>query len=186
MPDDSFDPYTPPTSINSAAGVPAACYRQGPLFIVPRESARLVPCDTCVRCGRPTAKVLHRNLYYYHPALFLLLLLNLLIFVIVVLVVQKKMRISVGVCEQHLKARRHLLLWTWAAFLLALATGFGLAWMPGDQFTPGLLTVGGLVVAGLVISSLASRYPVKAKHITDHAAEVAGAGEAYLQQFPGR
>ena len=186
MQSQNIDPYSSSSDLDPFDDLEGGCYRQGNLLIIPRNMAGRVPCDTCIKCGRPAVRVLRRSLYWYPPALIVLVVPCLIIFLIVVLIVQKKMRISVGLCEQHLAVRKRMTGAAWGIFITAVAAGFGFAYAPGSHAGMALLTVGGLVLVSLITASIGSRYPVSAKHISDVDAEVKGAGEGYLKQLPKR
>ena len=100
MADSSFNPYAAPQTLDPYAPVAGDFYRRGMLLIVPRHSAPYLPCDTCVKCGRPAARKLKRTLYWHNPGLYFLILLYLLIYLIVALIVRKQLKVTIGLCRR--------------------------------------------------------------------------------------
>jgi hypothetical protein len=186
MQDQNFDPYAPPAVTNPYAGASAGIIRQGNLLIVPQNSAPYLPCDTCIKCGQPSKKILTRNLAWSHPALLLLILAWVLIYIIVALIVQKKIRLRVGLCAQHAAVRSRRALTGWLLFLGAIAVWVYFANRAGHAPSFVYFLIPLMIVASLVWAVLTSQYPISPKHISDFQAEIRGAGEAYLKQFPGR
>jgi len=178
----SFNPYAPPQVSNPAARPDGECFRQGKLFIVPRENAAYVPCDSCVKCGQPATKRLPRHFYWHHPALYLLILPGLLLYVLVAVIVRKQMRITIGLCDRHRAVRRW---WITAAWLLLLS---GLAFFVTPLATgisSALMGIGFFLLS-LIIACVASNITLRPRRITKDEGAFAGAGEGFLQQFPAR
>ncbi|HWB04861.1 MAG TPA: hypothetical protein VG796_17665 [Verrucomicrobiales bacterium] len=182
MTEPAFNPYAAPQSTNLYEPEMGDICRRGPLLVVPRYSAAYLPCDTCVKCGRPAVKTLRRTLSWHHPGLYLILI-SPLIYVIVALIVRKQLRVTVGLCTAHASKRSNWIMAGWLTFLAAIGLFFVAAGVRGNGAVYGL-SGGGLLVISLIIAVIASNLTVRPRRITQFEGTLAGAGEGYLQQFP--
>ena len=182
----AFNPYAPPQTANPVAASGGDCYRQGKLLIVPRDSAPFVPCDSCVKCGQPATKVLPRNFYWHHPLLYILILPALLLYLLLAIIVRKRMRLSIGLCDQHRAVRRR---WIWAGWLLVLLSVALIvlgAYEMEERMGAWLVAALCCFILSLITACIASNLTIRPRRITEAEGQFTGAGEGYLQQFPGR
>lgn len=127
------NPYAPPEAGRIAAEPSSergGFWRDRKSVLLHRE-ARLP--DRCLRCNEPSVKRLDKMLYWHHPGLYFLILLHILIYAVVALIVRKKMKVSLPLCEAHLKRRRNGILMAWAGGLGVFLVPYALFSMSGQD-----------------------------------------------------
>jgi hypothetical protein len=160
----TFNPYAPPQSHNPYAPETGDIFRQKMLLIIPRDSAPCLPCDTCVKCGRPAVKSLKRRLFWHSPGYYLLILLNLLLYLIVALIVRKQLRVTLGLCGIHSAVRRRWILSAWVSFFASIGLFVMAIETRGEGFTYGM-SGGGALLASLVLACIASNQTIRPRRI---------------------
>jgi hypothetical protein len=136
----------------------------------------------CIKCNEPAELPLKRKvLYWHHPAIYLLLLLWIVIYVIVAFTTRKTIKLEVGLCAEHRRARRNALLGGFAGLFGSIPAATGL----GQLGQPGLaLLVGFVGFIGSVIYLMIKARIVYAKKIDADEARVGGCGEEFLASLP--
>lgn len=141
----------------------AGIWRDGDALVVHRNA--LLP-DRCVKCNAPAGgDRLRRKFAWHHPAIYLLILAGLLVYAIVALIVQKKAVLDLGICVEHRKQRRMLLLVAWGLLaagiiLIPVAVRMGsgfVALISGASFL-GALVTGYLVSNWITVSKIDDSY----------------------------
>ncbi len=94
-------------------------WRTGNIVHMDRD-AELPP--RCVRCNAPAQTRLARRMYWHSPWWALTIFAGLITYAIVALVVRKRADVAVGLCEQHAKRRRKLLLIAWSSAFAGLGS----------------------------------------------------------------
>jgi hypothetical protein len=134
----------------------------------------------CIKCNAYTDERLKRKLSWHHPALYLLIFASLLIYVIVVMIVRKTATVDVGLCPEHLAARKRNLAITWALALLSVGS-FVLGGMLED-LTFGFVGIGLIFVTA--IYGIVTLRIVAPSRIDDHIIWLKGVNTDYLQELP--
>ncbi|MBC8025435.1 MAG: hypothetical protein H7Y89_05565 [Steroidobacteraceae bacterium] len=136
----------------------------------------------CVKCNAPAVMPMKRKvLYWHHPAIYLLLLFWIVIYVIVAAIVRKTIKLEVGLCEEHRRARQNALIIGVIGMFGSIPAAMGLAEL--DQ--PGLallVGIGGFI--GFVIYLLVKARILYAKKIDSDEARLGGCGEEFLASLP--
>lgn len=151
---------------------------------VPRAGRFVVSRDTilppqCVKCGNPATEPWLRKTFYWHHPGFYFLVISPLIYVIVALIVNKKVALSVPLCDAHKKQRMALL---WAAGVLLVGC-IPLPIVLGSSGDDSAVTLAlwlgiGMFVGGLICLAYSSL--IRPTYIDSQVAEFAGACPAFL------
>ena len=136
--------------------------------------------DRCVKCNEPAAETLKRKLTWHHPALYLTLFINILVYLVVVLVMRKTATVNIGLCENHLAARRRNLAITWGLGGLSL-----LCFLLGGvtESLTFLLLGFVLLLATAIFGTIVLRVVVPTR-IDNHFVWLKGINPDYLREFP--
>lgn len=143
-------------------------------------SKRALLPKRCVKCNAPAQQTLKRNLRWHHPAIYISILGSLLLYVVLSLVLSKSATIHVGLCENHLAARKRDIIITCFLVLVSVAS-FYFAVVTEDM---NLFFVGAIVFLGGVIYGIIQTRVVAPQKIDDHHVWLTGINDNYLQQFP--
>ena len=195
----AIDPFqTPPSAYPSVTNSPTqvlgyagpATGQMNPGFGVWREGKQLVIIqgaelpDACVLCGGHTnGRRLTRSYSWHNPWIFIILL-SPLIYIIVALIVRKSIKLSVPICEAHLKRRAWMIAVAWLTFVGGIVAGVVLG---QDKryvdigFAVGLFGFVGALIIGLIGSRL-----MTPKFIDKRIAKFGGVSENYLSGLPSR
>ena len=165
--DELFNPYAPPesdltaprTSVREEAG--DGLWREGNLLVM--SKAAWLP-DRCIRCNRPPAVRLDRNLRWHRPWIYLALLIHVLLYLVIALFTVKTARVRVPLCAEHNRAR-------WARIVIGWIVLFaGIAFFPLAFSDPELVFLISLapltILVGLLVL-LIGRHPIPPKKIDD-------------------
>jgi len=161
----------------SAAEPGAGLWREGDVLVVKKDAA--LP-DRCVRCnGRADGAMLKQSYQWHNPALYILAPFALLIYVLVALAIRKTATLHVGICREHLTARKRSRL---GSALLAIAgvVSLFLAIEGGSLFGWGGLL---LLLGGAVWGTIGTRL-LSVQGIDDHFVRLKGAHPGYLSALP--
>ena len=152
-------------------------WRDKSTLVMTKEA--LLP-NRCVKCNEPTSERLQRKLTWHHPVIYLTILVSILVYAIIAMVLRKKATVFVGLCEEHLAARRRSLAITWALGIAGfLSLPFG-----------GLLEDATTVIIGLVLLLATAIYGIVTLRIVaptkidEHCVWLRGVNSEYLQEFP--
>ena len=96
-----------------------AIWRSNSALIMSKRA--LLP-KRCVKCNAPARQTLKRNLRWHHPAIYISILGSLLLYVVLSLVLSKSATIHVGLCENHLAARKRDIIITCFLVLVSVAS----------------------------------------------------------------
>lgn len=182
-----LNPYAPPAaplSRPSFGDALTGVVRDGKFLVVKRGHESQVPAGSCIKCGAPSAKAVKKGYYWHNPFLYALILVHIFIYLIVAVIVRKTMKIECGLCEQHSRRRKRLILGAWGCFAAAIVSAVGGV---SDAFSqPAVLWIGFavLLIASLVFAVLVTRAVVLPKKITSEFGCFMGAGEEFLAQLP--
>lgn len=182
-----LNPYAPPASALSRPTFEDALtgvVRDGKLLVVKRGHESQVPAGSCIKCGAPSAMTVKKGYYWHNPFLYALILVHIFIYLIVAVIVRKTMKIECGLCEQHSRRRKRLILGAWGSFAAAIVSVIGAV---SDSFSHSEILWIGLAVfliGSLVFAVLVTRAVVLPKKITAEFGCFTGAGEEYLAQLP--
>jgi hypothetical protein len=165
--DEPFNPYAPPesdltaprASVREEAG--DRLWRAGNLLVM--SKAAWLP-DRCIRCNRPPAVRLDRNLRWHRPLIYLALLIHVLLYLVLALFTVKSARVRVPLCAEHNRARWARIVIGWGiVFLAFFLVQQGLTdpeWIYLVSLAPLVFLVGLLVL-------LIGRHPIPPKKIDD-------------------
>jgi len=136
--------------------------------------------NRCVKCNEPTAERLKRKLTWHHPALYLTILISVLVYAVIAMVVRKTATVHVGLCDEHLNARRRNLAITWIMGIVGVLC-FPLAGVMEDIMIVflGLL----LISAAAIYGTITLRVVVPTK-IDNDFVWLKGVNSDFLQEFP--
>ena len=182
-----LNPYAPPASPLSRptfADALTGVVRDGKFLVVKRGHESQVPAGSCIKCGAPSAMTVKKGYYWHNPFLYALILVHIFIYLIVAVIVRKTMKIECGLCEQHSRRRKRLILGAWGSFAAAIISVIGAV---SDSFShPEILWIGLAVflISSLVFAVLVTRAVLLPKKITSEFGCFIGAGEGYLAQLP--
>lgn len=165
-----------------------AIWRRGDQLLTVRD-IHLPP--TCVKCNRPEAKRIRKDVYWHEQWLYLTILAGVLVYAILALVLRKKATYSCGLCEEHARRRSINILVTWlivGAGVVSLFLGFtGVSGAWGSHLEDTLVWFIPLGFLLLVVGALYSVFtlPVlKPKRVDEHYAHYVGCDDTFLRQFP--
>lgn len=177
MTDNIDNPYQAPRStvdVTLAQDV-GNIWREKSAVVVTRET---IWPRRCIKCNAPTEKSIKRLLVYANPWIYLSLLISLLITIILVLIFQKKFRMDIPLCGQHITYRKRIILTNWILFLVAIA---GLWLFLDDIFEYGLL-LSGVVILAMVIIGFSNRLVYVSRYKDPHI-YVRGAKREFLDSL---
>ncbi len=173
----SVNPYAPPrASLEADAAVDV--WRDGKTLVM-RHGGTLP--HRCVKCNQP-AEPLPKpvTVHWHHPAIYLLLLVNVLIYILVGAFARKKARLTLALCEQHIRKRNRALLFGWGGVLFGIAAlVLGLATDKVALIPTGITVAVLSLLAGLIASRI-----VTARRIDKEMVRLRGCGEAFLATLP--
>jgi hypothetical protein len=153
-------------------------WRDGKTLVMMKEA--FLP-DRCVKCNRAANGYrLRRRLSWHHPALYILIFGAALFYVLLALALSKRATVEFGLCEDHVRRRRNLLLIGWVMFFLGLL-------IPVVAFTYEYVLIGvlGIFLFLAAVIWLAIAYKVaNVKRIDDRYVWLTGINEQFLLQFP--
>jgi len=161
-----------------AAPAGGQLWRFGKQLVLRSETA--LP-DRCVKCNAPAnGSRLRRRLYWHSPVIYVLILINLLIYALVAIIVRKRTVVEIGLCEHH-RRRRHIVIGTcWALVLAGLAMVGG-----GINMNEGFLTLTGILLA--LVSAIVGGVlgpQVAASKIDQEFVYLRGCSKEYLAMLP--
>jgi hypothetical protein len=168
------DGYVLPPPPSAGSGV----WRDGKTLIMTKDAS--LP-DQCVKCNAPAHGFrLKRNLSWHHPAIYLVILVAWVIYIVLAIALSKRATVFLGLCTEHYKRRRSLLIVGWIMLAIGLIS-------PIVAFVNEYPGIGLLGILLLLISVfwlvLVSRV-VKVKKIDDRLIWLTGIDPNYLAQFP--
>ena len=156
----------------------AGIWRDKATLIMTKDA--LLP-DRCIKCNSPTGVVrLDRKLSWHHPVLYILIFFALLLYAIVAMIVRKQATVSLGLCSEHLKRRRRLLIIGTILLVVGLIT-------PPVAFAsnyPGIALLGILLVFVSIVWLVLVARIVTVKKIDERFVWLGGINKEYLAQFP--
>jgi hypothetical protein len=177
------NPYAPSTATMKsrapAGGATTDVWSDGK-WLVMEVDARLPA--RCVRCNAPAEALMkQQTLYWHHPAIYLLLLFWVVIYVVVALIVRKSLKVDVGLCEEHRRARRNALIVGFIGLIgsIPAAMALGKLGYPGAGALSGILGFLGSLIYVLVKARI-----LRVKKIDEDEARLGGCGEAFLASLP--
>lgn len=165
-------PYFPPPSHNFNT-----IWRSKSVLVMTKQA--LLP-DRCVKCNAPTGERLKRKLNWHHPALYLLIFISILVYAIIALVLRKSATVNLGLCEDHLSARRQSIAITWLLGLLAVVS-FVVASLAEDLT---FAVVGCVLLLACAIYGIIKIRVVVPSKIDEHFVWLKGVNANYLHEFP--
>jgi uncharacterized membrane protein len=164
--------YFPPPSHNLDA-----IWRNKKVLVMTKQA--LLP-DRCVKCNAPADTKLKRKLTWHHPAIYILAFIGLLLYLIVALVTRKTAIVDVGLCRDHVAARKRDILITWA-----LGLSFVLSWVVSAMMEDmTFLLIGIALMFATAIYGVLRVRIVAPNKIDDHFVWLTGVHPSYLQQLP--
>ena len=177
------NPYAPSTATMKTraptGGATADVWSDGK-WLVMEVDARLPA--RCVRCNAPAeTSMRQQTLYWHHPAIYLLLLFWVVIYVVVALIVRKSLKVEVGLCEEHRRARRNSLTIGFVGLIGSIPAAIALTKL-GYPGAGALLGIFGFL--GFLIYVLVKARILRVKKIDDDEARLGGCGEAFLASLP--
>jgi len=158
---------------------PDGLWREGDQ-IVAAMSARFP--NRCVKCNAPVARQIYQQFSWYNPWLLLLIIISPLILIIVALIMQKKASFYIGICDEHRKRKRNILLVVWLLVIPALMAGTILFVNQGQLFTLGAISFVLIIVIGFG-ALIVVRY-LRPSKVTNTHAWLKGADESFLRELP--
>lgn len=170
--DSSQQPYFPPAT----HGMPSI-WRTQSILVMTKEAP--LP-GRCVKCNAYTEERLKRKLTWHHPALYLLIFASILIYAIVAMVLRKTATVDVGLCPEHLAARKKSLAITWGLGLLSVGC-FAVPFLTED-LTAVFLGIA-LIFATAIYGIVTLRVVVPTR-IDDQLVWLKGVNADYLQELP--
>ena len=177
------NPYAPSKATLKASaptgGVTANVWSDGKWLVMDVDAK--LPAR-CVRCNAPAGALMkQQTLYWHHPAIYLLLLFWVVIYFVVALIVRKSLKLEVGLCDEHRRARRNSLTIGFVGLLGSVPAAILLSklGLPG----PGAL-VGIFEVLGFLIYVLVKARILRVKKIDEDEARLGGCGKAFLASLP--
>ncbi len=162
-------------------------FRRDKTLILARSSAHLLPCDICVKCSRPSSKVLKRKLTWHSPEHYLHLIGTPVLYFLMAMIVSKTLKVKIGLCKRHASRRAFWILLSW--LFLAVTVVGAIMFFRSTSLQPRastgyfLLGVAGLPFT-LIFAWIASNQTVRPVRITKEEAHIVGAKEPYLAHFP--
>jgi hypothetical protein len=136
----------------------------------------------CVKCNEPAEVPMKRQtLYWHHPAIYLLVPFWIVIYVIVAAIARKTLKLEVGLCDEHRRARRRALTIGLIGLFGSIPAAFAVAWL--NQPGPALL-VGLVAFFGFAIYLMVKTRIVYAKKIDADEARIGGCGAEFLSSLP--
>lgn len=180
---DPVNPYAAPQAATNepiSADASGNAWRSGSDLVV---NAQAELPERCVKCNAP-AERRRFQLTWHTPLAYLGLLGGLIPYIILALVLQKKLTVHVGVCRDHTRKRRRVILLGTLGFL----AGLGLLIFGGISLRPptsGIVMLSGFVLLlGSAIYGAAASRIVWPKKIVNQVAWLKGAGPEYLAELP--
>jgi len=155
----------------------ARIWRDNSVLVMTKDA--LLP-GRCVKCNVHTEERLRRKLTWHHPALLLLILVSILIYIIVAMVVRKTATVDVGLCPEHLAARKKNTVITWALGLMSIASLVLAAMFEDVTF---VFVSAAFLIATAVVGIITLRVVAPTK-IDDQFVWLKGVNADYLQEFP--
>lgn len=156
----------------------AGIWRDGKTLVMTKEA--FLP-DRCVKCNGPANGYrLRRRLSWHEPILYAVIVIAALLYVILALALSKRATVEFGLCPDHVRRRRNLMLTGWVLFLLGLI-------IPVAAFAYEYLLIGLLGIFlffGSIIWLTIAYRVANVKRIDDRYVWLTGINEQFLMQFP--
>jgi hypothetical protein len=152
-------------------------WRNKSVLVMTREA--LLP-NRCIKGNAPTGERLKRKLQWHHPALYLLILLSILVYAVIAMVLRKTATINLGLCEEHLAARRQGIAVTWILGLLSVVSFVVAVQLEDATF----MVVGIVLLLATAIYGIVNLRVVVPAKIDEHYVWLKGINSSYLQEFP--
>src|SRR6185503_14036738 len=81
--------------------------------------------DQCVKCNAPAHGFrLKRNLSWHHPAIYLVIIVAWVIYLVLAIALSKRATVYLGLCAEHVKQRKNLLIAGWSMLAIGLIGAF--------------------------------------------------------------
>jgi hypothetical protein len=153
-------------------------WRDGKTLVMMKDA--FLP-DRCVKCnGLAHGYRLRRRLSWHEPILYALIVIAVLLYVIVAMALSKRATVEFGLCQDHVRRRRNVLLSGLALLFLGLI-------IPVVAFTYEYVLIGllGIFLFLAAIVWLAITHKVaNVQRIDDRYVWLTGINEQFLFQFP--
>jgi len=177
MTDNINNPYQTPKSVVDAKLVQdtGRIWRMKSAVVVTRET---IWPKRCIKCNAPTEKSIKRVLVYVNPWVYLSVLISLLITIVLVLIFQKKFKMHLPLCDQHITYRKRIILTNWMLFLVAC----GGLWGSIDYNTMYGYLLSGIAVFAMIIIGFSNRLAYISRYKDPHI-YVKGAKQAFLDSL---
>jgi hypothetical protein len=178
-----LNPYAAPQIAGAPRAMPEGsgpAWRSGSVMVVAAGAS--LP-DRCVKCNNPAGgRRKHLRLSWHSPIAYVFLLVGLVFYIVAAVLMTKRLSITIGFCDNHVRQRRTAIALGWFGALAGIALlVLGLAMRPVN----GFMILGGVLLCfvALVYSVLASRI-LWATRIRDNRAWLKGACSDYLADLP--
>jgi len=148
-----------------------------------KKSAVVVTRDTiwpkrCIKCNEPTEKSIKRTLVYLNPWFYLTIIISVLVTIVLALIFQKKFKMDIPICDNHIAYRKRVILINWLLFLATIG-GFWLA--VAEIFELGAL-ISVAIILVMFVFGLSNRFAFIGT-FKDPYIHVRGAKKAFLDSL---
>jgi hypothetical protein len=132
----------------------------------------------CFKCNKETDQKKEVKLTYVNPWIYVSILFTILLTIILALIFQKKFKVSLPLCENHLKKRKNFLIFQWT--MVAVMTAGILAGILANLDVLFIVSIFVFIV--IVISAIFGRLVFAAKYKNGNL-WVTGGGKPFLNSL---